>query len=91
MNTITFKTANLEILRAIINETTDFKDKIGLKDHLRNDLYIDSFDMLMVVRAIEDKFSIQIEDQELENIETVGDIVKKLDNLNLFQNESEEY
>lgn len=69
----------LERVRSIINETTDFKDKIELKDHLKNDLYLDSFDMLMIVHAIEDSFSIQIDEKELTDIETVGDIVKKLE------------
>ena len=72
---------NLEILRSIINETTDFKDKIELKDHLKNDLSLDSFDMLMIVHTIEDKFSIQIEEKELKEIETIEDIVKKMENI----------
>lgn len=91
MKTIIVNTDNLEILQSIINKTTDFKDDIKMSDHLRNDLYIDSLDMLMVIRAIEDRFSIQIEDRDLEKIETVGDIIRKLNNLNDYKYGSELY
>lgn len=77
----------LERLRSIINENSDYKDEICLKDHLVNDLYLNSFDMLMVVQAIEDNYSIQIDMNELEGIVTIEDMVKKLEKINAQQNE----
>ena len=69
----------LEKIISIIHQTTNFKDKIELKNHLKNDLYLDSFDMLMLIHAIEDNYSIQIDEEELKNIETVEDIVQRLE------------
>ncbi|MCK4814512.1 hypothetical protein KA005_01980 [bacterium] len=46
-----------------------------------NDLHIDSFDMLMIVSALEDEFSIQIEEDEIRKIQYVSDIVTRLQSL----------
>ena len=65
----------------VIKENIEGKGEIGLHDHLINDLHIDSFDMLMIVSALEDEFSIQIEEDEIRKIQYVSDIVDRLKSL----------
>ena len=65
----------------VIKENIEWKGEIGLLDHLINDLHIDSFDMLMIVSALEDEFSIQIEEDEIRKIQYVSDIVDRLKSL----------
>jgi acyl carrier protein len=45
------------------------------------DLDADSLDLVELVRALEDEYSIQIEDSELDGVETVGDAVDMLQRL----------
>ena len=43
-------------------------------------LGIDSLDVVDLVMSLEDEFGAEIPDEEVENIRTVGDIVKYLEN-----------
>lgn len=49
-----------------INEDTSFKDDLG----------VDSLDLLELVMAFEEEYSIELDPEELEGIQTVGDIVE---------------
>ena len=63
---------------SVIRENIEWKNEIGLNDHLINDLHIDSFDMLMILYALEEEFSIQIEEDEIKKVQYVSDIVARL-------------
>ena len=65
----------------VIKENIEWKGEIGLHDHLINDLHIDSFDILMIVSALEDEFSIQIKEDEIRKIQYVSDIVTRLQSI----------
>ena len=52
-----------------ISEATSFKD----------DLNADSLDLFEMVMALEDEFEIEIPDGEIENIKTIGDLVKYIE------------
>jgi acyl carrier protein len=45
---------------------------------LREDLYVDSVDMSMIIGDLEDEFEITITDDEFADVVTVNDIVDKL-------------
>ncbi len=49
----------------VITEETSFKQ----------DLRADSFELMELVMALEEEYGIKIEDEELENFETVGDVL----------------
>ena len=49
-----------------ITEDTSFK----------GDLRADSFELMELVMALEDEYGIKVEDEELENFETVGDVIE---------------
>ncbi len=61
----------------LIAETLEI-DKAELKDDtdLARDLNVESIDLVDLVTAFEDKYNFEIPDQELKNLQTVGDIVK---------------
>lgn len=46
-----------------------------VESHLTNDLGLDSLDQVEVIVAVEDEFSIEIEDVHAEKLFTVNDIV----------------
>lgn len=65
----------------LISETleinpTDLKDDTDLA----HDLGIESIDLVDLVTAFEDKYNFEIPDNELKNLQTVGDIVKYIEN-----------
>ncbi len=53
---------------AVITEQTSFKD----------DLNADSLDLFDLIMALEDEFNIEIPSEDLEQMVTVGDVVKYL-------------
>jgi acyl carrier protein len=64
---------------AIITPFAKNKDalaKVGLETSLMKDLRINSARLVDVVLEIEEKFGIQIKDEEADSVQTVGDAVK---------------
>lgn len=60
-----------------IEKNLQKKVEITLDSHLQEDLMIDSFDKLMIISALEDTFSINIDEEDFMNIATVRDIVEQ--------------
>lgn len=50
-------------------------DKLSMETTFE-DIDADSLDIVELVMALEEEFDLEISDQEIENIKTVGDIVK---------------
>jgi acyl carrier protein len=53
-------------------------DKLSM-DTTFEDIDADSLDIVELVMALEEEFDLEISDQEIENIKTVGDIVKYIE------------
>ncbi|MBW6463588.1 MAG: acyl carrier protein [Dethiobacteria bacterium] len=53
-------------------------DKLTL-DTTFEDIDADSLDIVELVMALEEEFDLEISDQEIENIKTVGDIVRYIE------------
>jgi acyl carrier protein len=51
------------------------EDEITLEMTFAKDLEADSLDIVDLVMAIEDEFTIEVSDDEVKNIVTVGDLV----------------
>lgn len=66
-----------EKVRALIAEqfSIDNEDEITMQTSFVDDLSADSLDVVELIMALEEEFDIQIGDEEVENIKTVGDIV----------------
>lgn len=58
----------------------DDSDFINLDTNLQEDLNADSLDAVEIIMNIEEEFDIKVDDDELENIKTIGDIVKYIEN-----------
>lgn len=57
-------------------------EKIGLKDHLQNDLGLDSLDLVTLLVSIEDTFEIELHESDMnpydfETVENVINIINK--------------
>lgn len=64
-------------VKDLISEQLDVKaDDITEDSTIQDDLGADSLDVVDLVMAIEDEFGVEIPEDQVENIKTVGDIVK---------------
>lgn len=50
--------------------------KVALETHLMKDLEADSLDAVEIIMAIEDEFDLEVPDEAAEKFQSVGDIVK---------------
>ena len=66
-----------EKVRAIIVEQLDAEEeKVTLTSNIQDDLGADSLDIVDLVMSFEEEFDMEIPDDQVETIKTVGDIVK---------------
>lgn len=69
-----------ERIREIICEQLELEEDVVTMDAiLLEDLGADSIDLADLVMTFEDEFDLEISDEDLENIKTVGDIVKYIE------------
>ena len=67
----------LEKVKKIIAEQLDFDiSEITAESSIADDLGADSLDVVDMVMTFEDEFGIEIPDDAVETIKTVGDVVK---------------
>lgn len=57
----------------------DDKESISNDSSITDDLGADSLDVVDLVMALEDEFNVEIPEDQVENIKTVGDIVKYIE------------
>ena len=70
----------LEKVKAILAEQFDVdEDKITEATDLQDDLGADSLDVVDLLMSIEDEFDIEVPDDEIENIKTVGALVNYIE------------
>ncbi|MEE0956997.1 MAG: acyl carrier protein [Ruminococcus sp.] len=66
----------LEKVKAILAEQFDVdEEKITVDTDLQEDLGADSLDVVDLLMSIEDEFEVEVPDEEIENIKTVGALV----------------
>ncbi|MDR3296474.1 MAG: acyl carrier protein [Clostridiales Family XIII bacterium] len=64
-------------IKEIIIEQLQLDDAVITMDtHLMKDLEADSLDAVEIIMAIEDEFDIEVPDEEAEKFQSVGDIVR---------------
>ena len=67
----------LEQIRKILAEQFSMnEDDITMDTSFTEDIGADSLDLVELVMALEQEFDIEIDDDEVENIKTVGDAVR---------------
>ena len=71
----------LEKVKVILAEQFDVDENSLENDtDLQDDLGADSLDVVDLLMSIEDEFEIEIPDEEIENIRTVGELVNYIEN-----------
>ncbi|MBQ6569209.1 MAG: acyl carrier protein [Clostridia bacterium] len=70
----------LDKVKAILAEQFDVDtDSINAETNIEEDLGADSLDVFDVLMSIEDEFSIEIPDEDLESLKTVGVLVNYIE------------
>ncbi len=65
----------------IVDQLDVDEDKITLEASITEDLGADSLDVVDLIMSLEEEFDIKIPDEEVENVKTVGDIVKFIEEI----------
>ena len=69
----------LEKVKSIIAETLNISaDSLREDTNVQDDLGADSLELVEIAMAVEDEFEIEIDDEAIIQIHTIGDIVKAL-------------
>lgn len=71
-----------EKVKNILAEQLDIENEelITMESLLAEDLGADSLDSIDIVMSVEDEFKIEVPDEVIENMTTVGDIVNYIEN-----------
>ena len=70
----------LEKVKAILSEQFDVEeDSITAHTKISEDLGADSLDVVDLLMSLEDEFEVEVPDDEIENIKTVGELVKYIE------------
>ena len=69
-----------EKIKKIIADNLEIdEDSVTMDSVVTDDLGADSLDVVDLVMSIEEEFDLEFPDEEVENIKTVGDIVKYIE------------
>ncbi len=68
----------LEKVKNIISEQLEIDLENINEDSTFEEMDADSLDLVELVMALEEEFNIEISDEEVENIKTVGDVVNHI-------------
>jgi acyl carrier protein len=68
-------------IKTILSEQLDVDaETLSLDTDMARDLNADSLDVVEVLMSIEDEFGVEIPDEEIENIKTIGNLVEYIEN-----------
>jgi acyl carrier protein len=70
-----------EIINLLSEKLGYEKAQLNEDKDLVNDLGIDSLDMVEIIMGTEEKFGVKIDDDKIREIKTVGDLIKKAEEL----------
>ena len=69
-----------EKVKVILCEQLDVEeDKVTAESSIVDDLGADSLDVVDLVMSLEEEFDVEIPDEDVENLKSVGDIVKYIE------------
>lgn len=70
-----------EKIKKILAEQLDVDaEEMSLDTKIADDLGADSLDVVELLMAIEDEFDVEIPDEEIERLKTIGDVVEYIQN-----------
>ncbi len=66
-----------EKVREVLCDQLDVEEeKVTMESVITDDLGADSLDVVDLIMSLEEEFDVEIPDEEVENVKSVGDIVK---------------
>lgn len=66
-----------EKVRAILCDQLDLNENnVTMNSSIAEDLGADSLDVVDLIMSLEDEFDLEVPDEQVENIKTVGDLVR---------------
>jgi len=68
----------LEKISALVQEQLNVDNEITAETSFQDDLGADSLDIFELVMSLEEEFGVEIPSEDLENINTVGDVMEYL-------------
>ena len=69
-----------DIVKAILAKQLDaVEEDISLDTSIIDDLQADSLDVVDLIMALEEEFDLEVPDEDIETIKTVGDLVKYIE------------
>lgn len=68
-----------KVKNIIVDQLDVDEDKVTMNANIQDDLGADSLDIVDLVMSFEDEFDLEIPDDQVENIKTVGDVVKYIE------------
>lgn len=69
-----------KIISLISEQFNVDEEDVNLETSFRDDLNADSLDLVELVMALEDEYGLEIEDEEVDGIKTVGDAANYIKN-----------
>ncbi len=70
-----------EKIKKMLAEQLDAdEDDMTMDTNIAKDLDADSLDVVELLMTIEDEFNVEIPDEEIENIKTIGDLTEYIQN-----------
>jgi acyl carrier protein len=67
-------------IKSILAEQLDVDvEELTLETDIAKDLNADSLDVVEILMSLEDEFSVEIPDEEIENIKTIGDLAEYIE------------
>ncbi len=71
-----------EKIRKILCEQLDIdEDTVSMESNIAEDLGADSMDVVDLIMSIEDEFEVEVPDEKIESIKTVGDVVNYIEQM----------
>ena len=64
----------------IVEEVGVDEEQVTMDASFKNDLNIDSLDLFEMVMTLEEEFDVEFPSEDLENIDTVGDLINYIEN-----------
>lgn len=66
-----------EKVRSILCDQLDVSEEtVTMESSIAEDLGADSLDVVDLIMSLEDEFDLEVPDEQVENVKTVGDLVK---------------
>lgn len=69
-----------KVAQLVSSELSVSKEELTMDTHLQNDLNADSLDAVELIMSIEEEFDLQVADDQAQNLKTLGDIVRYIEN-----------